>query len=295
MEALSDPQDTEKIKWACTCIDEMRSKKNFRWKGTTEDPNLPVEWLHPKSGRHIESIDSLLHHEDLVKGFYKRSNNSEHTKVRKEIIERALFEQEITKWEGIVGEIINDWKGYICLKKHITIPFIPLNVIPGMPSQGDTVRFCLAFQRNGPMAWSVVCRRDLAKASKADRLNTAIDQAEQTESSDEDENDSHDLQPLVSKPLHRQTIFQDCLPKKEPVWEDYLDETKFGIVDGIMENKGFGMLIHPAISDKLFFHAKQFFPPIDDISNVTKDTVLSFTVGMTGKGIRAMNIKPLVR
>lgn len=295
LEALRDPNDTEKMKKACTCIDEMRRKKYFKWKGTSEDPTLPIEWLHPKNGRHINSIDSLLLHEDLVRGFHKSSNSGKQMKVRKEIIEKALFEEEITKWEGVVGEIVGDWKGSICLKKYITIPFVPLNVIPGMPSQGDTVRFCLAFQRNGPMAWSVVCQRDVAKVRKADYLKlTVAHQAEQNESSDSnDEDDLYNLQPLVDEPLHRQKFSHESGPRKERVWEDYLGAEKQGIVFGIVESKGFGKIIHPAIDNWLFFHAKQFYPPIDDISTIRRNTVLSFTVGKAEKGIRAMNIKIL--
>ena len=296
LEALRDQKDTEKMKKACKCIDEMRGKKHFKWKGTSEDTTLPIEWLHPKSGRHINSIDSLLLHEDLVRGFHKSLNSDKQMKDRKEIIEKALFEEKITKWEGTVSEIGGDWKGFICFKKYINIPFVPLNVIPGMPSQGDTVHFCLAFQRNGPMAWSVVCRRDVAKVIKADLLKlTVAHQAEQNESSDSnDEDDLHDLQPLVGEPLHRQKFCHVSGTRKERVWEDYLGAEKQGIVDGIVESRGFGMIIHPVIADKLFFHAKQFYPPIDNISTIRRNTVLLFTVDKTTQGIRARNIEILV-
>ena len=62
LEALNDPKDTEKMKKANQCIKELVRKRKPRSKGVSEDPSLPIEWLHPKEGRHINSLDSLLNH-----------------------------------------------------------------------------------------------------------------------------------------------------------------------------------------------------------------------------------------
>ncbi|KAJ7365315.1 hypothetical protein OS493_005419 [Desmophyllum pertusum] len=72
LEALSDPNDTEKMKRATVCVRELlRKRKSPKSDGVSQDPSLPVEWLHPKEGHHINSLDSLLYHEDLVREYLK--------------------------------------------------------------------------------------------------------------------------------------------------------------------------------------------------------------------------------
>ena len=165
LEALGDPDDTEKMKRANECVIELlRKRKSPKSDGNSLNPSVPVEWLHPKNGRHINSLDSLLYHEDLVREYLQGKTSVNQKRAGKEIIEKALFQKNITKWPGVISEISSDWKGMISLKKHINVSFVPVNVQPYMPNEGDEVQFCLAFHWTGPCAWYVVCQPGAAKA-----------------------------------------------------------------------------------------------------------------------------------
>ena len=293
LEALGDPNDTEKMKRAGECVAELRWKrKSSKSKGNSLNPSVPVEWLHPKNGRHINSLDSLLCHEDLVKEYLQGNTPLNQKRVDKEIIENALFQKSITKWKGVVSEISSDWKGMISLKKHINVSFVPVNVRPRMPSKGDEVRFCLAFHWMGPCAWDVVWQtRATEEVTRSQEEDTG------SETSDTDEEET--LLPLVPEPLYRQAVraekdFVGVEGKNANRWNQCLDRKKQGIIFQLHSSNRYGWIRHPDFSDDLYFDAKQIVPSVDSLSSIEVFTVVSFTVGKTKKGLRAMNIKTVV-
>lgn len=299
LEALSDPNDTEKMKRANECVKELQHKRRLRSKGISQDPSLPVEWLHPKEGRHINSLDSLLNHEDLVRDYLKGATPRHPDRAGKEIIEKALFQKSITKWEGVVSEISSDWKGIISLKRHINVSFVPVNAQPFMPNQGDEVHFCLAFHWTGPTAWGVFCPPGVAKAQKA-VARSAITFPTHPEEDDSDsetseKGDEEDLLPLVGESLYTQAVKsrQNVLAENEKSyqWSHYLDQEMQGIILKRFSERGYGGIFHPNFQGNLFFHAKQIVPPVDSLDSIELYCVVSFTVGESEKGPRAMNIK----
>ena len=302
LEAIGDPNDTEKMKRVTECIKELLRKRSPRSKGVSQDPSIPVEWLHPKEGRHIKSLDSLLYHEDLVRERLRETSPQRQDRAGKEIIDKALFQEKITKWDGVVSEISTEWKGVVCFKKHIMVSFVPVNVQPYMPQPGDEVQFCLGFHWTGPCAWYVVCPPGMAKAHKAAASLmsnfSSFPEDDDVESDVSEEGDKEGLSPLVGKPLHRQTI--RSLPSygtgEESInrWDHHFGEEMQGIIYQSFPEKGYGRIYHPHFEGLLFFHAKQIDPPIDSLSSVEAYLVVSFTVGKTSKGLRATNIKVVV-
>ncbi len=278
---------------ACKAIKEMQRKRYVKKPKTTfQLHSLPLEWLHPKEGRHINSVDSLLHHEDLVKEYLECNTNKSIGKPRvgRDIIERALLEREIKTFQGEVDDIETDWKGKIYLKGYIPVHFIPSNATPSMPSSGDTVRFALSFGWNGPQAWAVVCLPGEAKARKAENirpeneLHTADDQSSGAESSDEE-----DVEIPVEEPLFRKRIPQRNKPGK--YWEAHVGKPLQGIVSST-STKGYGYIQNPSITGKLFFHASQIVPPVSSLEDLPKKAVVSFTVDTTeSRGVRATNVQ----
>lgn len=302
LEALSDPNDTEKMKRASECVRELlRKRKSPKSEGVSQHASLPVEWLHPKEGLHINSLDSLLYHEDLVREYLKGKTPQHQKRAKKEIIEKALFEKNISKWKGFVSEISSDWKGVISFKKHINVPFVPINVQPFMPNEGDEVQFCLAFHWTGPCAWYVVCKPGAVKAQKAVARSTiSFPEEDDSESDASDKGDEEDLLPLVGESLHMQTVRPG---QKFEVgdendassqWSHYMNSEKQGIIFLVKPYYGYGWIHHPNFKDHLYFHAKQIVPPVDSLSSVEIYSVVSFTVGKSERGPRAMNIKTVV-
>ena len=305
LEALSDPNDTEKMKRANECIKELLRKRRLPTsKGVSEDPSLPVEWLHPKEGRQINSLDSLLNHEDLVKDYLKgetpRPRHQKH--AGKEIIDKALFQKEITKWEGVVSEISSDWKGIISLKKHINVAFVPVNVQPHMPNHGEVVKFCLAFHWNGPCAWYVVSEPGVAKNQKAVARSTISlpihPEEDDSDSEASEKGDDDGLLPMVGESLHTQTVrTRKNLSAEDDEghqWSQCLDQEMQGIIIKKFPGVGYGRIYHPSFQKSLFFHARQIVPPVDSLHSIDLYSVVSFTVGLTSRGARAMNIKTVV-
>lgn len=303
LEALSDPNDTEKMKRATVCVRELlRKRKSPKSDGVSQDPSLPVEWLHPKEGHHINSLDSLLYHEDLVREYLKGKTPQRQKRAGKEIIEKALFQKNISKWEGVVSEISSDWKGIISLKKRINVSFVPVNVQPYMPNEGDEVKFCLAFHWTGPCAWYVVCQPGVVKAQKAiARSVMSFAEEEDSDSDTSDKGDEESLLPLVGESLHTQTVRprqKSAVVEDSEVhqWGHYLDSTseKQGIIFQVFPSNGYGWIHHPNFKDLLFFHAKQIVPPVDSLSSIEVYSVVSFIVGKSERGPRAMNIETVV-
>lgn len=291
--AVKDPTDKEKLEKACKAIEEMKRKRYVRKPGTASSVHsLPLEWLNPKEGRHINSIDSLLHHDDLVKEYLNcNSNTTTQTRVGREIIERALFERDIKLFQGEVGEIEADWKGKIYLKRYIPVHFIPSNVVPSMPSTGDTVKFALSFGLNGPQAWAVICQPGMVKARKAENIRPVKeldteDQSSGLESCDEEEMEIH-----MEKPLFRRNISKNSTQRSHSDWEVHVGQQLQGIVS-FTSTKGYGKIQNPTITEKLFFHASQIVPPVSSLKDLPDNTVVSFTVDITdSRGVRATNVK----
>ena len=288
--ALKDPTDKEKMEKACKAIEEMQRKRYVKKPGTASQVHsLPLEWLHPKEGRHINSVDSLLHHEDLVKEYLSCSSNTSirQTRVGREIIERALFERDIKTFQGEVGGIDADWKGKIYLKNYIPVHFIPSNVTPSMPSTGDTVRFALSFGLNGPQAWAVVCQPGMAKARKAENIRPVKELDTEDQSSGLESCDEDDIEVHVEKPLYRKHIPQ----RSQSDWEVHVGKSLQGIVS-FTSNKGFGYIQNPAIKETLFFHASQIVPPVSSLKDLPNNAVVSFSVDKTdSRGFRATNVQ----
>lgn len=291
--AVKDPTDKEKMGKACKAIEEMKRKRYVRKPGTASPVHsLPLEWLNPKEGRHINSIDSLLHHDDLVKEYLNcNSNTTTQTRVGREIIKRALFERDIKLFQGEVGEIEADWKGKIYLKRYIPVHFIPSNVVPSVPSTGDTVKFALSFGLNGPQAWNIICQPGMVKARKPENIRPVKeldteDQSSGLESCDEEEVEIH-----MEKPLYRRNISKNSALRSQSDWEVHVGQQLQGIVS-FTSTKGYGKIQNPTITGKLFFHASQIVPPVSSLKDLPDNTVVSFTVDRTdSRGVRATNVK----
>lgn len=73
-----------------------------------------------------------------------------------------------------------------------------------------------------------------------------------------------------------------------------MDSEKQGIISQVKPSNGYGWIYHPNFEDLLFFHAKQIVPPVDSLSSIEIYSVVSFTVGKSERGPRAMNIKTVV-
>lgn len=305
LEALNDPKDTEKMKKANECIKELVRKRNrSRSKGVSQDPSLPVEWLHPKEGRHINSLESLLNHEDLVKDYLKGTTPRQQKPAGKEMIIRALKEKKIARWDGVVDEITSDWKGIISLKNHISVSFVPVNVHPHKPNEGEKVKFCLAFNWTGPCAWYVVSEPGVAKIRKAvSRTTLSLPVNPEDDDSDSEVSDIGDdddgLLPMVGESLYKQTVVgkrKNVLAENDQdnKWTQHLDQEMQGIIFKLFPDKGYGYIFHPNFQTTLYFHARQIVPPVDSLHSIQLYSVVSFTVGMTSKGNRATNIKTVV-
>ena len=252
-----------------------------------EDVILPLEWLHTKHGHHINSIDSLLSHDDLVKET-SRSSGRRDGKRRpgREVIEGSLFEQQVTKWEGTVKEIKNDWQGIIVFKGHLDVRFVPQNVQPSMPTTGDTVRFCLSFDRYGLSAWAVV---RAAEYNQPKSLPEIVSSDEDSSEDDEVKKDSDD-ETVVPPSL----FSLDVSEERYKTWDSYKGERMQGIVININSDEGYGFLKHPDVSGKLFFHASQLVNPVKSLEGtISKHMTLEFKVEKLTEKIRAADIHVL--
>ena len=276
--ALKDPKDREKMAVAEKLIKQQQGKKYNK----REEVVLPLEWLHCKERHHINSIDSLLNHDDLVKETSKSSRARGKRRPGREVIEGSLFEKQVTKWEGTVKEIRSEWHGTIVFKDYLEVRFVPLNVQPSIPSSGETVRFNLAFDKYGLSAWSVV-----REFTELKRLPDLASSGEDSSSEDDEDADNRTLAPA---PLYSTVIPEE----KRVIWDDYSDKCMQGVVMSTNIEKGFGILKHPDVRDRLFFHASQLVSPVKSLEGtITKYMILEFTVEKLSDRIRAANIRVL--
>ena len=283
MIAMKDPRDAQKRENAERIIKRQQGKKHRR-----KEDVLPIEWLCPKD-KHINSIDSLLHHEDLVKETNKKEGNKQQRdkKHGRDVIEGFLFEKNIIKWEGTVKEIQRDWQGTIVFKSHFEVRFVPQNVQPSMPSTGDTVRFCLSFDRFGLMAWAVI-RAPQNNVAKS--ILEAVSSEEESCTESNDENDDDD-EVFIDTSLFNQA---GRIEAAEKVWEDYNGQKMQGVVISTNFEKGYGTLEHPNVPGNLFFHASQLAKPVKSLKGeIWKYMVLEFKVEKLTERTRAADIHVL--
>ena len=284
MIAMKDPKDPQKRELAEKIVKRQQAKKHRR----KDDSVLPIEWLCPEDKHHINSMDSLLHHDDLVKETNKQDG---HKKLRekqrgRDVIEGFLFEKDIKKWEGTVKEIQRDWQGTIVFKRHFEVRFVPQNVQPSMPSTGDTVRFCLSFDRLGLMAWAVI-RSPENNIPRS--VLEALSSEEESCSESAEENEGEDE--VLDTSLFNQAGRMESAEKS---WEDYNGEKMQGVVISTNPEKGFGTLVNPNVPGYLFFHASQLVKPVKNLKGaIEKSTVLSFVVEKLTERTRAADIRVL--
>ncbi|XP_028400085.1 uncharacterized protein LOC114523387 [Dendronephthya gigantea] len=284
MIAIKDPKDRDKREKAERIIKRQQGKK-FRRK---EDSPLPIEWLNAKD-RHVNSIDSLLHHDDLVKETNKQDRKQRDEQRGRDVIEGFLFEKNVVKWEGTVKEIQRDWQGTIVFKNHFEVRFVPQNVQPSMPETGETVKFCLSFDRLGLMAWAVV--RAPQNTVQKSILETVS--SEESSSEGEDENGEEDEVVLDTTIFNRSVSVETDAIKK--VWEDYNGQRMQGVVVSTNPKKGFGYLKHQDVSGDLFFHASQLVQPVKSLKgNIFAHMVLEFKVEKLTERTRAADIHVLM-
>ena len=263
---------------------------------------LPLEWLHPKNGRHIDSIECLLHHDDLIKG-----TNISSTSDKRKPIEAFLFEKNITQWEGAISAITSEWQGTITFQGHLPVRFVPQNAQPSMPSQGDTVMFCLSFDGFGLSAWRVIREAGTQRSDLSDMV--CRDDDSSSESSDqEDVQEDLVVSPSfcsidIPEPeqkgmdvLEDHQLQHDVISKKrhKTHWDKYNEERMQGVVLSTNPEMGFGFIENPDIKDKLFFHASQLRVPVKNLKgNILKDMLLDFKVEKLTERTRAADIQVL--
>ena len=285
MIAMKDPKDAQKRENAEKIIKRQQGKKHKR----KEDSVLPIEWLCPKEKHHINSIDSLLHHDDLVKETNKPDGSKKirDKKQGRDVIEGFLFEKNIIKWEGTVKEIQRDWQGTIVFKGHFEVRFVPQNVQPSMPSTGDTVKFCLSFDRLGLMAWAVI---RAPQSSVPQSILDSVSSEEESCAESDDENDEEG-EDYIDSSLFNQA---GRIEPAEKAWEDYHTQRMQGVVIAIYSEKGYGKLEHPNVPGVLFFHASQLVKPVKSLKGeIWKYMVLEFKVEKLTERTRAADIHVL--
>lgn len=173
-----------------------------------------------------------------------------------------------------------------------------------MPNEGEEARFCLAFHWTGPNAWSVVCQHGGGKSQKVAGHSkiSSSPHSDDDPGSDTGEksggDDDDDVLPLVGESLHNRTFLsnRNMLNKvvKGYQWGHHLDQEMQGLILRRSIERGIGWIYNPDFQNSLFFHVKQIFPPVMSLEFVALYSVVSFTVGKSERGPRAMNIKTVV-
>ncbi len=297
--ALKDPCDREKMDIAEKLTKQQQCKKYSK----KEDFVLPLEWLHPKKGRHIESIDCLLHQDDLIKGTSTCSKSD-----KRKPIEGSLFEKNITQWEGTITAVRSDWQGIITFKRRLPVRFVPLNAQPSMPSLGDTVKFCLSFDGFGLSAWRVV-REAGTQPSDLSDIVFRDDDSSSEYSEQEDMQEDFEVAPSlrsidIPEPDEKQSLdeHKDQVRQERPVskkriktpWDEYNEQRMQGVVTFTNSEVGYGLIENADIGDKLFFHASQLRVPVKNLEgNIVKDMLLDFKVEKLTERTRAADIRVL--
>ena len=273
--ALQDPNDPSK---------REKVERNQHGKKLKKDHVvIPQEWLHPKVGHDIKSIDSLLHYDDLVADNIGRSSPRKQQPGR-EVIEGYLKQKGVTRWRGTVTDVQTMWIGTITFKRHFEVRFIPQSVQTRKPKSGDTVSFCLGFDRLGLSAWWV--RHEDDHRGPLEEVKTYLSNKNEDESLDKEEN--------LTDERTTSTSFSSLTTanQSENTWESRRGQRMQGVVVSTNSLRGFGYLRHPDVSGELFFHALQLVDPVITLKNtIEKLTVLEFKVEkLSEEKIRATDI-----
>ena len=293
--ALKYPADSEKMDTA----EKLTKRQQCKRYKKDDDFVLPYEWLHPKNGRHIESIDCLLHHDDLIKGANMSSKSD-----RRKPIEGSLFEKNITQWEGTVTTVRSDYQGVITFKGRLPVRFVPINAL-SMPSPGDTVKFYLAFDGFGLSAWRVTCEAGRRLPSNlSDIISRDVEDSPSEYDEQEDEEEDCVVSPPLSSmdiddPEEKQTFNgyknqqqqSGAVKKRNTKWDEHSEQRMQGVITYSNHELGYGFIENADIENKLFFHAQQLREPVKNFEgNIVKDILLEFKVEKGEKRTRAVDI-----
>lgn len=257
LEALQDPDDRKKREK----VTKLQQGKNYKKDNVAV---VPLEWLNPKEGHH-NSIDMLLHHDDLVKEHKGPSG--------REVIEGYLSKKGIKRWKGTVSEVHEQklWVGTITFKRYFEVRFMPQSVTTGRPKQGQTVSFCLGFDRLGLSAWWV---RGEEGTQPLENVKTykACD--------DVDESSSDNEEDINGETSTSTSLFDSSFAsQRDKSWDSHNGYHMQGVVVSTNPKRGFGYIRHPDVPGPLFFHASQLAKPVITLEGtIEKAMVLEFTV-----------------
>lgn len=227
---------------------ELVSKQQ-RYKNARNDVRkIPhtFEWLCPKHGSHVNSIDSLLHSDDLLKGNSIRGKEI----PLKDKFESCLQKKDVVKWTGVVKKIKSDWQGTITFNRYIDVHFVPQSIRLSKPAIGDTVSFHLSFDWHGPRAWSV---QRVADSNSYKNSSYLSDSDQDFDSGDERDNEMHSNNYNVPTPLWCTEMEEE---REEKTWNHYVNEHMMGVIETLDVNGRFGFIVHPDVEGGLFFRLK---------------------------------------
>lgn len=276
--ALQDPNDPEKR----GKVEKNQHGKKFK----NDHVVIPQEWLHPKIGHDIKSIDSLLHHDDLVAD-ENGTSSPRKQQPRREVIEGYLKQKGVTRWRGTVTDVQKLWIGTITFKKHFEVRFIPQSVQTRKPKSGDTVSFCLGFDSLGLSAWWV--RHEDDHRGPLEGVKTYHSNKNEDESSSDKEENANDETKTTTSRSHSSLTTGNQI---ENTWKGRTGQRMQGVVVSTNPVRGFGYLRHPDVPDELFFHALQLVEPVITLKDtIERLMVLQFKVEkLSEEKIRATDI-----
>lgn len=243
MNAIKDPNDKQKMEKAVELVSNQQLYKNTR-KDARKIPQT-LEWLCPKNGKHVNSIDSLLHSDDLLKETPIKGREI----PLKDKFENSLRKMNVVRWEGVVKKIKSDWIGTITFRKHIDVHFVPNSIRSSRPALGDTVSFHLSFDWNGPSAWSVMRDADSYSRGKATGNQSSDD-------SDGTDDEGHGQQNNYNIPTPLWSVNME--ENEEKSWKNYVGKQMIGVVVNLCEEERFGFVAHPDVEGSLYFSLNDF-------------------------------------
>jgi hypothetical protein len=270
--AIKDPNDRQKMEKAAEV------SKQQRYKYTRNDVRkIPhtLEWLCPKERTHVNSIDSLLHSDDLL----KESSIKGKEIPLKDKFESCLRKRNVARWDGVVKRIKSDWQGTITFHRYIDVHFVPNSIRSSKPAIGDTVSFHLSFDWHGPRAWSVMRIADSNCYRKPSHLS---DSSQNSDSIDESDDEVQDRWRVYNVPVpFWATNVDDC---EENSWNHYVDQQMTAVVVTLRVEERFGFISHPDVEDNLYFS-------LNDCSvDVRLLMILKFHVAYVNGKMRAVDI-----
>ena len=284
LSAIKDPNDRQKMEKAAELV-----SKQQRYKNTTNDRrNIPqtLEWLCPKEGSHINSIDSLLHSDDLLKENSMKGKGI----PLKDKFESCLRKRNVARWEGVVRRIKSDWQGTITFHRHIDVHFVPQSIRSSKPAIGDTVSFHLSFDWHGPRAWSV-----MRIADSSSRKKSAGYESEHTDESDEEEQRQETIFKL---PVPTPLWFTHVEETEAKTWNDYIGQQLTGVVCTLRVENMCGFLSHPDVEGDLYFNLNECHHPVRKlmilkfcVTNDENNKMRAASIGIPTVGIWYLNFK----